>query len=100
MKKTIKSKAAKSTKRVAVKKVAKQTIKRLDPMQKIACVNSKLRLGDVPKLAAKTGVASIIINQVIEGRKDNSKVLNAAYDLTRGRKTNAQVIKDFSLRTK
>jgi hypothetical protein len=69
---------------------------KVQPAQKLATINSRLRHGDMSKLSKKTGFSSSLITSVIEGRTENERVLNVAYDMTRGRKKNAQVIKDLS----
>ena len=74
----------------------KPNYKRLQPNEKLAVVNSRLRHGDMSKVAKKTGVSSTTVTSVIEGRKEDMKVLNAAYDLTRSRKKNFQVIKSLT----
>jgi hypothetical protein len=70
--------------------------KRLQPIEKLAVVNARLRHGDMTKVAKKTGVSSTTVTSVIEGRKEDMKVLNAAYNITRSRKKNFQVIKQLT----
>ena len=77
----------------------KSTYKRLQPTEKLAVVNARLRHGDMSKVAKKTGASSTTVTSVIEGRKEDMKVLNAAYDLTRNRKKNFQVIKQLTKKT-
>ena len=74
----------------------KSTYKRLQPNEKLAVVNGRLRHGDMSKVAKKTGVSSTTVTSVIEGRKEDMKVLNAAYNITRSRKKNFQVIKQLT----
>jgi len=71
------------------------TYKKLDPTQKLVSVNARLRHGDMSKVAKKTGASSALVTSVIEGRKEDKKVLNAAYNMTRDRKKNFHVIKDL-----
>lgn len=73
-----------------------KTYKRLTPVQKLVVVNQRLRHGDMSKVAKKTGFSSSTVSSVLEGRSENERVLNAAYDMTRNRKKNFQVIKDLS----
>ena len=77
----------------------KTTYKKLEPVQKLVSVNARLRHGDMSKVAKKTGVSSTTVTSVIEGRKEDMKVLNAAYDLTRKRKKNFHVIKSLQKKT-
>jgi predicted transcriptional regulator len=72
------------------------TYKKLSTVQKLVVVNQRLRHGDMSKVARKTEFSPTTVKNVIEGKTENGRVLNAAYDLTRGRKKNFQVIKDFS----
>lgn len=74
------------------------TYKKLSPVQKLVVVNQRLRHGDMSKVAKRTEFSPATVKNVIEGKTENDRVLNAAYDLTRGRKKNFQVIKDFSKR--
>ena len=72
------------------------TYKKLTPVQKLVVVNQRLRHGDMSKVAKRTDFSPATVKNVIEGKTENDRVLNAAYDLSRGRKKNFQVIKDFS----
>ncbi len=77
-----------------------KTYKKLQPIQKLVVVNSRLRHGDMPKIARKSGFSSTTVRSVIEGNSLNERILNIAYDLTRNRKKNFKVIKDFQVSTK
>ena len=70
----------------------KKTYRKLTPVQKLVVVNSRLRHGDMSKVAKKTGFSSSTVSSVLEGRTENERVLNTAYDITRSRKKNFQVI--------
>lgn len=72
------------------------TYKKLTAVQKLVVVNQRLRHGDMSKVAKRTEFSPTTVKNVIEGKTENDRVLNVAYDLTRGRKKNFQVIKDFS----
>ena len=74
----------------------KKTYRKLTPVQKLVVVNSRLRHGDMSKVAKKTGFSSSTVSSVLEGRTENERVLNTAYDITRSRKKNFQVIKDLT----
>lgn len=78
----------------------KSTYKKLKPVQKLAIVNSRLRHGDVAKVAKATGYSSPAVRNVLEGSSENNRILNVAYDLTRNRKKNFQVIKDLTSKKK
>jgi predicted transcriptional regulator len=73
-----------------------KTYKKLQPVQKLIVVNSRLRHGDMSKVAKKTGFSSTLVSSVIKGNSENGKILNAAYDMTRSRKENFQVIRDLT----
>lgn len=73
-----------------------KTYKKLQPVQKLVVVNSRLRHGDMSKVAKKTGFSSSTVSSVLEGKSENERILNTAYDMTRGRKKNFQVIKDLT----
>lgn len=71
------------------------TYKKLQPIQKLVIVNQRLRHGDMSKVSKKTGFSSTTVSSVLEGKSENERILNAAYDLTRSRKKNFHVIKDL-----
>ena len=56
--------------------------------QKMSRINRKLRRGDITKVAIATGYSTTHASDVISGKYFNSGILNAAYDLTRGRLSN------------
>ena len=74
----------------------KRTYRKLTPTQKLVVVNSRLRHCDMSKVSKKTGFSSSTVSSVLEGRSDNERILNVAYDITRGRKKNFKVIKDLT----
>tara|TARA_R110000751_G_scaffold226295_1_gene328268 strand:+ start:264 stop:521 length:258 start_codon:yes stop_codon:yes gene_type:complete len=74
------------------------TYQKIKPVQKLIVVNSRLRHGDMSKVARMAGVSPTTVKSVIEGNRENFKVLNVAYDVTRNRKKNFQVIKDMKSR--
>jgi hypothetical protein len=76
----------------------KKNYKKLTPIQKLVVVNARLRHGDMSKVAKKTGFSPTTVKTVVEGRSNNDRILNAAYDITRQRKKNFQVIKDMTTR--
>jgi len=78
----------------------KSTYKKLKPVQKLVIVNARLRHGDMAKVAKTTGFSSSTVSKVLEGTTENDRILNVAYDITRNRKKNFQVIKDLTSKKK
>jgi hypothetical protein len=70
--------------------------RKLSYIQKAALVNRKLRTGDISRLAENTGYSITHVSDVISGKYFNDQLLNAAYDMTRGRVSNAQKINDLT----
>lgn len=56
--------------------------------QKISRANRKLRSGDVTRVADYTGFSPNYVSEVLSGKYNNSRIVNAAYDLSRGRISN------------
>lgn len=77
----------------------KRTYNKLGPVQKLAIVNSRLRHGDISRIAKETGFSSSTVSKVIEGNSSNERILNVAYDVTRRRKKNFHVIKDMETKS-
>jgi len=77
-----------------------KTYKRLEPIQKLAIVNARLRHGDLSKIAKATESNPTTVRNVIEGKVENLKILNAAYDKVRQRKKNSEVIRTLELASK
>jgi len=73
-----------------------KTYKKLQPVQKLVVIHSRLRHGDMSKVSKTTGFSSTKITSVLEGKTENDRIINVAYDLTRKRKKNFQVIKDLT----
>lgn len=97
-KSTAKAKTKTSAKATVSAKAKTSTSKysKVQPVQKLAVINSRFRHGDLSKLAKKTGFSTSTVSAVIEGRNENERILNVAYDMTRSRKKNFQVIKDLT----
>ena len=74
----------------------RKSYRKLTPTEKLVVVSSRLRHGDMSKVAKKTGFSSSTVSSVLEGRTENERILNTAYDITRGRKKNFQVIKTLT----
>jgi hypothetical protein len=61
---------------------------KLSYIQKVSRVNRKLRLGDVTRVAETTGFSVTHVADVLTGKYFNDRIVNEAYDMTRGRKSN------------
>jgi hypothetical protein len=68
------------------------TYRKLPYTQKLAVINSRLRQGDVAQIADRTGFSPSFTSEVIGGIYQNARIVNRAYDMTRGRIKNAQLI--------
>jgi hypothetical protein len=66
---------------------------RLSQTAKIAQINRRLRRGDVRKVAEKTGFTEGFVSTVIAGMFPNERIVNCAFNMLRGRKTNEQMMK-------
>jgi hypothetical protein len=76
------------------------TYKKLESVQKLAIVNSRLRHGDMAKIAKNSDSNPTSVRNVIEGIKEDKRILNAAYEIVRRRKKNFHVIKDLQIAQK
>ena len=63
---------------------------KLSYTQKISRINRKLRVGDITKVADMTGYSTTHVSDVISGKYSNDRIVNEAYDVTRGRISNAE----------
>ena len=61
---------------------------KLTYIQKVSRINRKLRLGDVTKVAETTGFSTTHVSDVLSGKYFNDRIVNEAYDMTRGRISN------------
>jgi hypothetical protein len=57
-------------------------------IQKVSRINRKLRRGDVVKVAEATGYSPNYTSEVLSGKGINMRIVNQAYDITRGRISN------------
>ena len=62
---------------------------KLSYIQKVSRINRKLRNGDITNVAETTGFSTTHVSDVIAGKYFNEKIVNEAYDTTRGRISNA-----------
>ena len=61
---------------------------KLTYIQKVSKINRKLRRGDVVKVATEAGFSPNYTSEVLSGKGFNTRIVNAAYDMTRGRISN------------
>ena len=86
------SKKATSTAKTAVAKTTSRkgmTYAKLSQDQKRAIIASRKRRGDGAVIAAKLGVTTTYVSNVVTGRSENTRVVNQMYDMVRGRKMTA-----------
>ena len=88
-------KKVKAKKTPKVKQVAETKTERgrLSQTAKLAQINRRLRRGDVRKVAQKTGFTEGFVSAVLAGSAPNDRVINVAFNMLRGRKTNEQMMK-------
>jgi hypothetical protein len=64
------------------------TYNKLTYIQKVSRINRKLRTGDITTVAKTTGYSTTHVSDVVAGKYFNDRIVNEAYDLTRGRIAN------------
>ena len=64
--------------------------------QKISRANRKLRFGDVTRVAQETGFSPNYVSEVLSGKYNNERIVNQAYDLSRGRISNVAKISQLA----
>ena len=64
--------------------------------QKISRANRKLRFGDVTRVAQETGFSPNYVSEVLSGKYNNERIVNAAYDFSRGRVSNVSKISQLA----
>ena len=69
-----------------------ESYRKLTYIQKVSLINRKLRIGDVSTIASSTGYSSTHVSDVLSGKQVNARIVNEAYDYTRGRISNAAKI--------
>jgi hypothetical protein len=55
-----------------------------------------MRLGDVTRVAQETGFSPNYVSEVLSGKYSNERIVNAAYDYTRGRISNVTKIEQLA----
>jgi hypothetical protein len=66
--------------------------RKLSTGAKLAVVASRKRHGDVSRVATATGFSPNWTSEVLAGLGTNNRILNKAYDMTRGRIRNSSLI--------
>lgn len=69
---------------------------KLSYTQKISRTNRKMRLGDVTRVAEATGFSPNYVSEVLSGKYNNERIVNEAYDYTRGRISNVSKIEQLA----
>jgi hypothetical protein len=69
-----------------------QSYRKLTYIQKMALVNRKLRNGDITTIASSINYSVTHVSDVLRGKQINERILNKAYDYTRGRINNTTKI--------
>ena len=64
--------------------------------QKISRTNRKMRFGDVARVAESTGFSPNYVSEVLSGKYTNERIVNAAYDYSRGRISNVAKISQLA----
>lgn len=62
---------------------------KLSYIQKVSIINRRLRLGDITNVSVATGYSATHVSDVVAGKYFNDRIINEAYDVTRGRISNA-----------
>lgn len=70
--------------------------KKLTYIQKVSLINRKLRTGDISTVASNTGYSTTHVSDVLSGKQVNLRIVNEAYDYTRGRISNASKLQKLS----
>ena len=65
---------------------------KLSYSQKLSRANRKMRRGDVTRVSENTGFSPNYVSEVLSGLYSNDRVINEAYDLSRGRISNINKI--------
>ena len=63
--------------------------RKLNSSAKLAVINSRMRRGDVGRVAKATGFSASFTSEVLSAKKSNDRIVNKAYDMTRGRMRNS-----------
>ena len=69
---------------------------KLSYIQKVSRINRKLRTGDISNVATATDYSSTHVSDVLSGKYMNERIVNKAYDMTRGRISNQAKINSLA----
>jgi hypothetical protein len=61
-------------------------------IQKCIIANRRLRSGDVSRISQRTGYSKTHVHDVLKGKEFNTKIMNKAFDMLRGRIQNSELI--------
>lgn len=70
--------------------------RKLTYIQKMSLINRKLRTGDISTIASYTGYSTTHVSDVLSGKQFNNRIVNEAYDYTRGRIANPAKIQKLA----
>ena len=93
VKKPAKAKSKAKSQTEGVEKTDKQEKGRLSQTAKLVQINRRIRRGDIRKIAQKTGFTEGFVSTVINGLYPNERIVNVAFGMVRGRKTNEYMMK-------
>lgn len=93
VKKPAKAKAKAKSQTEGAEKTDKQEKGRLSQTAKLVQINRRIRRGDIRKIAQKTGFTEGFVSTVINGLYPNERIINVAFGMLRGRKTNEYMMK-------
>lgn len=93
VKKPAKAKAKAKSQTEGVEKADKQEKGRLSQTAKLVQINRRIRRGDIRKIAQKAGFTEGFVSTVINGLYPNERIINVAFGMVRGRKTNEYMMK-------
>lgn len=65
---------------------------KLSYIQKVSRINRKLRTGDISRVAEATGYSATHVSDCLAGNYFNERIVNRAYDMTRGRKVTSALV--------
>jgi hypothetical protein len=63
---------------------------KLTYLQKMSQINRRLRRGDITNIANEMGYSVAHVSDVVNGKQVNERIVNRAYDSTRGRMENSE----------
>ena len=85
-----------SKKTAAPKSNRPSSYSKLTYIQKVSRINRKIRTGDITSIAESTEYSTTHVSDVLSGKYFNDRIVNKAYDVTRGRVSNAVKLSSFS----